>query len=283
MAWIDRDQHLGERIFFLTLFTDSGNRKAAGKHGRHQVERNRDTGALPVTDRQHPPGLFDLSRVSGDVAIGVIAADNRQRYLFEPALLDFSIGELRHRAVDHNMLAVRARDCNDERVIADAAVFAAPGGHIGHRVGPADADAACVRRLPAEISAAHPVVVVAERHDTHAIFARKLHCTVHAALRIEVSHAKLAVPAFKPSASANPDRFLVRLDVAFFDVGNDAWEAVDAVGIDAVHTVVGKNFRRFERIRFVKAFFDQDAVKFCHQFVIRDSHMFSSSNCCKVL
>ncbi len=71
----------------------------------------------------------------------------------------------------------------------------APCGHVGAGVGPADADAARVRRLPAVGAAAHPVVVVAQRHHADAELVGQLHGAGHGVAGVQRAEAALAVPA----------------------------------------------------------------------------------------
>ena len=56
-----------------------------------------------------------------------------------------------------------------EGIVADLSVFTAPGRHIRHGIGPADSDAALVSSLPSVAAAAHPVVVIAQRHNAHTV------------------------------------------------------------------------------------------------------------------
>ena len=75
--------------------------------------------------------LFDGGGVCRELAVLVAAAGYGQLPASQTGALQLAVAELAQGAVHHDVLAVGAGDSEDERVIADAAVFGAPGRHIG--------------------------------------------------------------------------------------------------------------------------------------------------------
>lgn len=74
---------------------------------------------------------FDGGGVCRELAVLVAAAGYGQLPARQTGALQLAVAELAQGAVHHDVLAVGAGDSEDERVIADAAVFGAPGRHIG--------------------------------------------------------------------------------------------------------------------------------------------------------
>ena len=71
-----------------------------------------------------------------------------------------------------------------------------PHAGITAIVGPANADIAFFRRLPAVATAAHPVVSITQRHHADPVIGRQLGSTVHHLLRRQVADGTLRIPLF---------------------------------------------------------------------------------------
>ena len=127
----------------------------------------------------------------------IVTARHGQLHAPQPTVLDLSVRKLGYRAVQHNMLAVGARHRQNERVVSNPAVFPSPCGHIGHCVGPADADEASVCCQPAISTAAQPVVVVSQRHQTDAVLFCQHTGAFHRTPGVQRAKASMAVPAFQ--------------------------------------------------------------------------------------
>jgi len=250
---------------------------AVRQNGGDQVKGDRQTAALPVAHRQHAPGFLDLGGVGGQLALFVVAAGNGQLHTAQAAVLDFAVAELADRAVDHRVLTVGARHCHDKRVVADFAVLAAPCGHVGHRVRPADTDAAVVGCQPAVGTAAHPVVVVAQRHNADAVLLGKLAGTVHSTLGVQRTEATVAVPALNAAHARHAGGAGGGVDFAFFQIADDAGEAVQTVAEHTRQAVLRKDDGGILRVRGGKAFLFQHAGKLGDHFFIRYTFHFTFS------
>lgn len=138
---VDRDHDLGQTDL-VAEGPDGVDGIAAGKEGGDQIQQDGEAAALPVADGQCAAALFDGGGVCRELAVLVAAAGYGQLPARQTGAFQLAVAELAQGAVHHDVLAVGAGDSEDERVIADAAVFGAPGRHIGGGVRPADADAA---------------------------------------------------------------------------------------------------------------------------------------------
>ena len=139
------------------------------------------------------------------------------------------------------MPAAASGNGHDERVVADLPVLAAPGRHVGHGVGPADADAARVRRLPAVAAPAHPVIVVAQGHHAHAVFLRQLTGPVHGKARVQGPEAPMPVPTLDGPHSLHTLRDGMAVDLALVQILHHPRESVHAVAVHAVQAVLGEH------------------------------------------
>lgn len=138
---IDGDHDLGQADLVIKG-ADGVDGVSVGQHRGDQVQRDGQAAALPVAHGQHPPGLLDLGGIAGQLTMLVVAAGHRELHPPQAAVLDFAVAELADGAVDHGALAVGAGNGHNQGGVADPAVLAAPGGHGGHGVGPADAHTA---------------------------------------------------------------------------------------------------------------------------------------------
>ena len=141
---------------------------------------------------------------------GVEAAVDGQQLAALAVALERAVGELRHGHVEHHGPG-GARHGDDQRIVADGALGAAPGRQVGHGVGPADADEAGLGGLPAVGAAAHPVVGVAQRDAADAVLAAERDGAVHRGQRVEIAGAALAVPALQRAKGSEAPGLRVRL------------------------------------------------------------------------
>ena len=175
------------------------------------------------------------------------------------------------------MLAVGAGDSEDERVIADAAVFGAPGRHIGGGVRPADADAARVCGLPAVGAAAHPVVVVAQCHDADAVLFGEGAGTLHCALCVQRAEAAVAVPALHTAHAGDALGAGKRVDLALFEVAHHPRKAIQTVAVHAGKAVLGENHSGVFGVCRGEAVLFQHAGELSDHFFVGDTfHKISS-------
>ena len=175
------------------------------------------------------------------------------------------------------MLAVGAGDSEDERVIADAAVFGAPGRHIGGGVRPADADAAFFGGQPAVGAAAHPVVVVAQCHDADAVLLGEGAGTLHCALCVQRAEAAVAVPALHTAHAGDALGAGKRVDLALFEVAHHPRKAIQTVAVHAGKAVLGENHSGVFGVRRGEAVLFQHAGELSDHFFVGDTfHKISS-------
>ncbi len=154
-----------------------------------------------------------------------------------------AVGELAHRHVEHDVAAVRARDGEDEGVVADARRSRAPGGDIGKSIGPADSEDALFGSLPAEGSAAHPVVTIRESDSANTVRAGKLNSTLHGGAGIEITDSAVAIPTLDAAEGGGQCGDGVDVDAAVFDHRPKAREAIEAVRVDAIAGRFGEELR----------------------------------------
>ena len=170
------------------------------------------------------------------------------------------------------MLAVCARHSQNEGIVAKVIVLCAPCRHVGAGVGPADADAAGVCCLPAIGAAAHPVVVVAQRHQTDAILMGQLHSTPHGVPGVQRAKATLAVPAFHRTKAGDALGRGGRVDAALFQVIHHHRKAVQAVAEYACQTVLCKDLGSLVGTLRAEAVFVQHTLKLGQHGFISNSH-----------
>ena len=171
------------------------------------------------------------------------------------------------------MLAVGTGHRHDQGVVADLAVLAAPGRHVGHGVGPADAHAAVVGGQPAVGAAAHPVVVVAQGHHAHAVLLGQLTGTVHGALGVQRAETAMAVPPLQRAEGGHAGGAGRGVDLALFQVADHPGEAVQAVAEDAGQAVLGEDDGGILGVLVGKAFLFQHAGKLgYHGFIGNTFH-----------
>ena len=158
----------------------------------------------------------------------IVATGNRQQFAAHRLVFHLPIGELRHGDIDDNVSAF-TRHGQDQRIVADTAVFRAPGRHVRLGVGPADADATGFRSLPAVAATTQPVVGIAHRHPADTELARQFNGPIHRQFGIDVAQAQIAVPAFEGTEALGFFGLGLEVDIAFVDVFNNPWETIDTV------------------------------------------------------
>ena len=158
----------------------------------------------------------------------IVATGNRQQFAAHRLVFHLPIGELRHGDIDDNVSAF-TRHGQDQRIVADAAVFRTPGRHVRLGVGPADANATGFRSLPAIAATTQPVVGIAHRHPADAELARQINGPIHRQFGIDVAQAQIAVPAFEGTEALGFFGLGLEVDIAFVDVFNNPWETIDTV------------------------------------------------------
>ena len=170
------------------------------------------------------------------------------------------------------MLAVGAGHGQDQRVIADVVVLGTPCGHIRAGIGPADADAALICRLPAVGAAPHPVVVVAQRHQPNTVLLGQLHGTVHGPLCVQGAKAAVAIPALHRTKTGHALCLGGRVDAALFQVIHHHREAIQAVAEHTGQTILGENFGGIVGTVGGEAVFFQYTLKLGQHRFISNSH-----------
>ena len=176
------------------------------------------------------------------------------------------------------MLPVRLRHGENDGVVADLAVPAAPCRHVGRRIGPADPDAAVVGRLPAVASAAQPVVVVAQGDKADPICMGKRNSLIHRLPCVEWPKSSMSVPAFDCAEGHHALRLYLRVDHALVKIIHHSREADVAVAVNAIQTVVREHSSGVGRVFLREAALDQNTLKLAEHFVIRYlNHCYSTS------
>src|SRR6266849_4503187 len=98
-------------------------------------------------------------------------------------------------------MALISRHRYHERIIAKSRFARTPRREVRHRVGPADANDARVRGLPAIAATAHPVIGVAQRDAADAVVARKRYGPLHTRVSVQVAGPAPAIPLLKRAVS----------------------------------------------------------------------------------
>ena len=268
---VNGDHDLGQAHFGVKG-TGFGNGVSVGQDGADHIQQDGKAAALPVADGQDPLGALDNGGVGGELTVFVIAAGHRELLSRKAGALQLAVAELGQGAVHHDVLAIGAGDRENNGVIAQAAVQRAPGGHDGPGVGPADADAACVRRLPAIGAAAHPVVVVAQGHHAYAKAPCQLHGPRHGPSGVQGPEAPVPVPALDGAEGGHALRLNSRVDLPVFQILDYPGKAVQPVGVYPAKAVLGENLRRVMGPLGGKAVFVQHARKLAEHGFIGNIH-----------
>lgn len=167
------------------------------------------------------------------MAFGVEASVDRERLVALAVGGESAVGELRHGHVEDDVIG-GARDGDDERIIAYGWSGGSPCGEVGEGVGPADAEEALFRGLPAVGPAAHPVVGIGKGYGTDAVLPGEGDGSLHGGVGIEVADAAVAVPALDGAEGGCESGLDVDVDATVANHSFKTWEAVEAVGVDAV-------------------------------------------------
>ena len=172
------------------------------------------------------------------------------------------------------MLAVGAGNRKDQRIVADAVIQSAPRRHIRAGVGPADANAALVRSLPAIGAAPHPVVVVAQSHQADAVLPGQLDGAVHGAFRIQRAKAAVPIPALHRAKTRHTLGLGGGIDLALFQVIDHHREAVQAMAEHPRQAVLRKDLGGIVGTAGGKAVLTQHTLKFSQHCLIGNAHRF---------
>ena len=246
-------------------------RLACGECRADHVEEDREAGALPEADRQKTLRPLDRRGVAREPPFLVVAAVDGKLLAAHPVHGERTVRELRHRDVEHDV-SRGARHGDDERVVADEGHARAPRGHVGERVGPADADDARIRRLPSVVATAHPVVAVAESHRADAVLARELDRARHAGVRIEIARSPSAVPPLQRAERRDAHGPRVDIDHPVADHRDESAEAIQSVRRDAVATRVGEQLRAVVGARGLHPLAQQDVAHRGMQLGVGNEH-----------
>ena len=231
--WIEGDKDLREGGFAERIARELVGGVAECGDGGDGVEEDGQAGAFPVADGERALGGFDGCGVGGEIALCVEAAWDGELLIAAAMAFERAVGELGHGHVEDEM-AGGAGHGEDERVVADGGFGRAPCGEIGHGVGEAEADHAGFRGLPAVGAAAHPVVGVAEGDAADAVGAGEGDGAFHGGVGVEVAGALAAVPTLECAEGGDADGCGMDVYGPILDGGEEAREAEDAVGVDAV-------------------------------------------------
>ena len=126
--------------------------------------------------------------------------------------------------------------------------------------------------LPAVGAAAHPVVVVAQRHHANTELMCQLYGTVHGVLGVQRAKAALAVPALHGTKAGNALGLSGGINLALAQVFHHAGEAVQPVAEHASQTVLGKDLGRFMGTLWAETVFGQDPLKFGQHRLVSNAH-----------
>lgn len=162
------------------------------------------------------------------------------------------------------MLPVGAGNGHDQGIVADLPVLAAPGGHVGHGVGPADAHTALVRRQPAVGAAPHPVVVVAQGHHPHAVGLGQGTGAVHGTFGVQRPEAPVPVPALHGTERGHTGGPGGGVDLALVQVAHHPGKPVQAMAVHPGQTVLGKDDSGIPGVIGGESFLFQHAGKLGH-------------------
>ena len=268
---INGDHDLGQ-AHFIAKGADRCHRVCARQDSTDHIQQDGKTAALPVANGDHAAGLFNGSGVGGQAAVCIVAAYHRQLFAGQTHRFQLAVAELAQGTIHHDVLPVRARHGQNERVVADVVVLCAPCRHVGAGVGPADADAARVCGLPAVGAAAHPVVVVAQRHHANTELMCQLYGTVHGVLGVQRAKAALAIPALHGTKAGNALGLSGGINLALAQVFHHAGEAVQPVAEHAGQTVLGKDLGCFVGTLWTETVFGQDPLKFGQHRLVSNAH-----------
>jgi len=139
--------------------------------------------------------------------------------------------------------SVRARNGDDQRIVAERGRNRAPGGQVGQRVGPADGEEASLRGEPSVAAAAHPVVGVGQCNATQAMQAGKLDGALDCRVGVQVAGTEMSVPALDGGSTGDAGGLGGEVDAAVGDHLHEAWKSVEAVAVDAVACGLGEEAR----------------------------------------
>ena len=175
------------------------------------------------------------------------------------------------------MFSIGSWDRHDQRIIANFPILAAPGWHIWHGVGPADADASLISSLPSIGTTAHPVIVITKGYDAGTVCPGQFTGTIHGTFGIQRAEATVSIPALHDTHTYFTGRSGCRVNTSLFQVADKSWKTVQPVGIDTGKTVLCKNRRCISGILRKKSFLFQDSCKLFDHIFIFDSHNTCSS------
>ena len=268
---IDGEEDLAGPGFDVLLELPRGD--AAGQDGGRQVQHQREARTFPVAHGQGPHRLQDRGGVAGEVPLLVVAAFHGERLAAEAVRPQLAVGEERHGHVEHHVPPL-PRDGEEERVIAHARGLGAPRRQIADRVGPADADAPRLRRLPAVRAGPHPVVGVAEGHAADHTAPGQLDRPGHREAGVQGARPPPAVPLLQGAEGPHQRRLGVYVHDAPADVVHEGGKPVQAVGVYPVAAGLGEEPRRGLRAGPREAQLLQDADELTQHFIEGDAHVY---------
>src|SRR6266852_674304 len=125
-----------------------------------------------------------------------------------------------------------ARHGNHQRIVTQPRFTRTPRREVRHRVGPADANGARIRGLPAIAATAHPVIGVAQRDAADAVVARKRYGALHTRVIVQVAGPAPAIPSLKRAVSRYQLRLGLNIHDAIPNSFNESWKPIYTVRVD---------------------------------------------------
>ena len=166
------------------------------------------------------------------------------------------------------MLPIAPWNRENDWIVADFPVPAAPCRHVGTCIGPADSDASLIRCLEAIASAPHPVVVIAKCNQADSILLSQFTRPVHCQPGIQRSKPPVAIPPLKCPHLQFAFSYNIRVNLPFVQIFHHSWETVQAVGVNTCKAVLCENHSRGLCPVLSKPFLYKNPLKFIYHCLI---------------